>query len=66
MEYNEEDVKKFVGTKNEIVKCEEYPKNENQFCRWCEFFRFCTKGETMGLIPKAERRKPKTNQNIKL
>ena len=39
-----------------ICEADEFPKNESNLCRWCEYEDYCQKGLDYMLLPKNERR----------
>ena len=39
-----------------ICEADEFPKNESNLCRWCEYKDYCQKGLDYMLLPKNERR----------
>jgi phage nucleotide-binding protein len=45
----------FMGTKS-LIEADEYPKNPNYLCNWCEYQDFCQKGLNYMILPKNERR----------
>lgn len=60
IKYNESKVNEFLNIITEIHDIKEFPKEENRYCDFCEFYDFCKKGENYMLLPKNERRDVKT------
>lgn len=46
----------FLTDVKHMVEADDFPKNPNHFCGWCEYQEYCEKGWNYMLLPKNERR----------
>lgn len=56
VEYDPQKVEDYLAAVEEIKAATEYPKNCTRLCDWCEYQKYCTKGDTYMFIPKIEPR----------
>lgn len=54
--YDPQKVNDFFNTIMNIQNTSSFTKNSTYLCNWCEYKRFCKKGETTMLLPSNERR----------
>ena len=55
----EYDPEKIIEFKNDVLAmktAKEFPKNNSYLCNWCDYQKYCEKGEDYMLLPKNERR----------
>ena len=56
VEYDPNKVIEFLNNGIHAINCEEYIKKPSRLCDWCEFQRYCEKGEDLDMqLPKNER-----------
>lgn len=56
VEYDPNKVIEFLNNGIHAINCVEYIKNPSRLCDWCEFQRYCEKGEMIDMqLPKNER-----------
>lgn len=56
VDYDPQKVRDYLAAVEEIKAATEYPKNCTHLCDWCEYQKYCTKGDTYMFIPKIEPR----------
>lgn len=56
VEYDINKVLNFMFGVKEVLEAEEFSKQPNYLCRWCEYESYCMKGEDYMNLPKNERR----------
>ena len=56
IDYQPEKVIEFMLTIKKILEAESFNKNPTYLCNWCDYQKFCEKGETYMILPKNERR----------
>lgn len=56
LEYDQNKVTDSLITVVEMLETKEFPKNVSELCHWCEYEKYCIKGEDWMLLPKNERR----------
>ena len=49
-------IEDFLADVEKMKTAKNFPKNESKLCNWCDYYEFCTQGETYMLLPKNERR----------
>lgn len=63
VEYDYQKVRDYLDAVEEIKAASEYPQNCTRLCDWCEYQKYCKKGQTHMFIPKIE--KPVTKATMK-
>ena len=57
VEYSQRKVDEFLEAMDIIQAAQEFPKNQNKLCNWCDYQGYCEKGETyMFKLPENKRR----------
>lgn len=56
IEYDQEKVLDFMFNVKTVLEAEDFPKEPNYLCNWCEYQDYCEKGVDFMLLPKNERR----------
>lgn len=59
IKYDAGKVIEFFLDVKKLYETEDFEKNPSYLCNWCEYQRFCERGETYMLLPKNERRELK-------
>lgn len=54
VDYDPQKVRDYLATVEEIKAATEYPKNCTRLCDWCDYKKYCTKGDTYMFIPTIE------------
>lgn len=58
VDYSQRKVDEFLKLMESIEGAKEFPKNQSKLCDWCDYQRYCEKGEDwMITLPKNEKRK---------
>lgn len=56
VEYDPRKVIEHLELTQDIMMCQEYPKNPTRLCDWCDYKRFCQEGEEIDMaLPSIER-----------
>lgn len=63
VDFDIQKVRDYLAAVAEIKAATEYPKNCTKLCDWCEYQKYCQKGQTHMIIPKIE--KPVTKATMK-
>lgn len=63
VKYDFQKVRDYLAAVAEIKAATEYPKNCTKLCDWCEYQKYCQKGQTHMITPKIE--KPVTKATMK-
>lgn len=56
VQYNPLKIVNFLTDAKHMIEAQDFPRNPNHFCGWCEYEEFCQKGWDYMLLPKNERR----------
>lgn len=56
VEYNPLKIVNFLTDTKHMIEAQDFPRNPNHFCGWCEYEEFCQKGWDYMILPKNERR----------
>ncbi len=56
IEYDQEKILDFMFNVKTVLEAEDFPKEPNYLCNWCEYQDYCEKGVDFMLLPKNERR----------
>lgn len=56
VQYNLLKIVDFLTETKHMIEAQEFPRNPNHLCGWCEYEEFCQKGWDYMLLPKNERR----------
>lgn len=59
IKYDESKVEEFFKGIEEIEQATEYPKKISKLCGWCEYEKYCIKGEDYMILPENKRRERK-------
>lgn len=60
--YDSNKVISFLLDVKKLYECESFGKNPSYLCNWCEYKKYCEKGEDYMLLPKNERREVKIDE----
>ncbi len=63
LDYDQNKVTDSLITAVEMLETTEYPKNITNLCYWCEYEKYCIKGEDYMILPRNERRERKIDTN---
>lgn len=56
VQYNPLKIVNFLTDAKHMIEAQDFPRNPNHFCGWCEYEEFCQKGWDYMILPKNERR----------
>ncbi len=59
LEYDQNKVTDSLITAVEMLETKEFPKNVSELCYWCEYEKYCIKGEDYMILPENKRREKK-------
>jgi phage nucleotide-binding protein len=59
LEYDQNKVTDSLITAVEMLETKEFPKNVSELCYWCEYEKYCIKGEDYMILPDNKRREKK-------
>ena len=59
LEYDQNKVTDSLITAVEMLESKEFPKNVSELCYWCEYEKYCIKGEDYMILPDNKRREKK-------
>ena len=55
VQYDPKKVIEHLELTQQIMQCQEYPKNPTRLCDWCELKNYCIEGDQTMLLPKTDR-----------
>lgn len=55
VEYDPRKVIEHLELTQDIMMCQDYPKNPTRLCDWCEFKKYCQEGSLIDMLPSTER-----------
>lgn len=56
VQYNPLKIVNFLTDAKHMIEAQDFPRNPNHFCGWCEYEELCQKGWDYMILPKNERR----------
>ncbi|MCX4373375.1 MAG: AAA family ATPase [Dysosmobacter sp.] len=56
VQYNPLKIVNFLTDAKHMIEAQDFPRNPNHFCGWCEYEEFCQKGWDYMILPKNQRR----------
>lgn len=66
IEYNPQKVIDHLEMTQQIMQCQDYPKNPTRLCDWCEYKNFCEKQEDYEMLPSTNRVTVEVGQHKKM
>lgn len=66
VQYDPQKVIDHLELTQQIMQCQEYPKNPTNLCNWCDLKNFCIEGEETMLLPKTDRVQLNFSQHKKM
>lgn len=65
--YNPNKVIEFITNGKRLIECENFDKNPSRLCDWCQYQRYCEKGEDIDMqLPSTKRRTVETVEKRKI